>query len=144
MLKKMAILISLMMISLSITSQTTYPKVIKYNKDTVVAFTVLQAKSIAEDLENGKMYEALNVEFTKKDSLNSKIINNLDNQVLNYKAEVKNFNLIDSSRVKQIDNLNCITAIQKKQIKTERRQKNLTITASILIMILGAAAYISK
>lgn len=133
-----------MMISLSITSQTTYPKVIKYNKDTVVAFTVLQAKSIAEDLENGKMYEALNVEFTKKDSLNSKIINNLDNQVLNYKAEVKNFNLIDSSRVKQIDNLNCITAIQKKQIKTERRQKNLTITASILIMILGAAAYISK
>lgn len=132
------------MLSLSTISQNTYPKLIKYDKDTVVAFTVPQAKSIAKDIENLHYFDALNQVYTKKDSVNTKIINNLDEQIVNYKAELKNSNTIDSSRVKQIDNLNCLNAIQKKQIKVEKRKKNLAIAGSILVAILGSYAFITK
>lgn len=132
------------MLSLSTISQNTYPKLIKHDKDTVVAFTVLQSKTIAKNIENMYFFEALNQEYVKKDSVNTKIINNLDNQIVNYKAELKNTTIIDSSRVKQIDNLNCLNAIQKKQIKVEKRKKNLAIAGAVIVAILGAYSFLTK
>jgi hypothetical protein len=89
-------------------------------------------------------FEALNQVYVKKDSSNGKIINNLDTQISNYKAELKNSVTIDSSRVKQIDNLNCLNAIQKKQIKIEKRKKNLAIVGAILVAIFGSYAFLTK
>ena len=132
------------MLSLSTISQNTYPKLIKHDKDTVVAFTVPQSKIIAKNIEDMYYFEALNQEYVKKDSVNNKIINNLDNQIVNYKAELKNTVIIDSSRVKQIDNLNCLNAIQKKQIKVEKRKKNLAIAGAVIVAILGAYSFLTK
>jgi hypothetical protein len=135
------------MLSSSIFSQTTstvnkYPKTQVLGQDTVICFTIPQARELAKIIVTKKSQDTIIETMQHKDSLCLATVNNQQKQIENYKTQVENHKTIDSLRTGQIDDLEKVNKLKDKEIKKEKRKRRLVIVGSVVAEILTITLFV--
>ena len=135
------------MLSSSIFSQTTstannYPKLSVIGHDTVICFTVPQARELAKIVVTKKSQDTIIQTMQTKDSLCQATVTNQSEQITNLKTQVNNLKTVDSLRVAQIQDSDAIIKKQEKEIKKEKRKRKLIVAGGILVEVLTITAFI--
>lgn len=132
--------------TLSQTTLTTNQRVkaLVSNKDTVIVFSLVDAKSILTDVLQKQISDSLLSECEYKDSLKDvsialqyTLIQDLNKKSANQELKINNLSMIIDNKDKEVAILNGTISKQKGEIKKQKFYKMLGFTAAVVLPILA-------